>query len=355
MSSIQSLSRFLAAALLVAAGVFWTGCDSSGGSMSPAQGQFTLRLTDAPAQLDSAVVTVDRVDLVSSDAEDEMDDDDGDDDGEDEEEGESEETEGVITLTDSTQQIDLLRLQGGITETLADVTVPEGEYTQLRFVLGDENYVITTEGAKQSLQVPSGKQSGIKIVLPEVEIENDGDRLAVTLDFDVEESFVQQGNGQYLFKPTIKVKSVSVDGQPVQAISAEGAISAATSNSVSVDSIPFALGAQTEYEGVSGASGLQAGQSIEVEGTLLDDGTFEAREVSVEDDEIERSITAPVQSVSSSDSTLAQLGVTMRVTDSTEFDDEGSLGDVASGGRVETEYIFDGADRIATEIENEDD
>lgn len=341
MRVFQNANRF-AIGFVVVAGLFlWGGCDSTG-DLSTAEGQFTLRLTDAPAALDSAVVTVDRVNLVSEEAE--------------EEEDEDEEAEGVITLTDSARTIDLLQLQNGVTETLATTTVPEGEYTQLRFVLGSENYVVV-DGTQQSLQVPSGQQSGIKIVLPEVEVENDGDQLEVTLDFDVEESFVQQGNGQYLFKPTIQVKSVSVNGESVETVEVDGAVSSASSSSVEVDSIPFSITDHTEFDGDGGASApadLEVGQVVEVEGTFLEDGTLEARELDAEDDdEVERSITAPIQAVG--DSSFTVVGVSMTVDEDTEFDDDTGLSALEAGHRVEVDYEFRDGARVALEVEHEGD
>ncbi|MFB6231824.1 MAG: DUF4382 domain-containing protein [Salinibacter sp.] len=333
--------------LLVAAGflVWMVGCDSTG-NVSTGQGQFTLKLTDAPADLDRAVVTVDRVELVTGDADEEEEDDDGDDD-----------EEGIITLMDTSRQINLLKLQDGVTTTLADTTVPEGEYTQLRFVLGDENYVVA-DGDRQNLQVPSGKQSGIKIILPDVEVENDGDRLSVTLDFDVEESFVRAGaSGKYLFKPTVKVKSVSVNGESIETVEVEGAVSGASGESVSVDSIGFSVTDQTEFDGDDGATSvadLQSGQAIEVEGTRLDDGSLRAREVDVEDDdEVERSITAPVEALG--DDSLTLLGVPVEVTNGTEFEDDRRLEGLSPGDRVEVNYEFREGSRIALEIEDEDD
>ena len=348
-----------ALSLLIAVGLVWVGCDTSGSMTGPAQGSFTLELTDDPADLDSAVVTIDRVNLVSEDAEGDGEDTD---DGDDDDEGEDDE-EGIITLTEETRTVDLLRLQNGVTSTLArEVTVPEGEYTQLRFVLKDStgaHYVITNSGEKQTLQVPSGAKSGIKIVLPgEVEVEDDGDQLAVTLDFDAEESFVETGNGQHIFKPTIRVESVFVNGQSVQTISMEGAVSSASASAVSVDSINFAVTDRTEFDGDNGASSpadLQAGQVVEVEGTIREDGTYEALELEVEgDDEVERSLTAPLDAVSPSDRTFTQLGVVFQVTDNTEFDDDNGLSALESGARVETEYTLDGQ-RIVTEVEREDD
>jgi hypothetical protein len=305
-------------------------------------------------------VTVDRVELVGEDAEDEDgdDSDDGsDDDGSDDDNGDDDGEDGITTLTDSTRQIDLLQLQDGNTALLADgVTVPEGEYSQLRFVLGSENYVVV-DGSRQALEVPSAQQSGIKIILPEVEIENDGDRLEVTLDFDVEESFIDQGNGTYRFKPTIKVKNVFVNGNSVETVSVEGLVTAvdAGAGTVAVDSIPFTTTSKTEFDDVASLGALSTGQHVEVEGTLPDDGAaLEAREVDVEDDEeVERSITARIEGLG--DQTLALLGVTVRVTDTTEFDDGGGFGALETGTRVEVDYTFQNGARVATEIETEDD
>jgi hypothetical protein len=281
------------------------------------------------------------------------DDDNGEDDNGDDDDGDD---DGPITLTDETRQIDLLQLQDGNTELLADgISVPEGEYSQLRFVLGDENYVVVDD-RRQMLQVPGGQQSGIKIILPEVEIENDGDRLEVTLDFDVDESFIEQGNGDYRFKPTIKVKNVFVNGNSIETVSVEGRVTAvdAGAGTVAVDSISFATTSRTEYDDVASLGALSMGQHVEVEGTVPSDGAApEAREVDVEDDEeLERSITARIQSLG--DQSLTVLGVAVQVTADTEFDD-GGFDALQTGTRVEVEYEFRDGTRVATEIEAEDD
>lgn len=86
------------------------------------------------------------------------------------------------------------------------------------------------------------------------------------------------------------------------------------------------------------------------------DDSLEAPEIEVQDDdEPERSITAQIKSLSPSDSLLAQLGVTIRVTNTTEFDDDEGLSGFESGSRVETDYVFREGNRVATEIENEED
>ena len=357
MTTVQNWTRLIAGLLVGVGMLLAAGCDSTGSSSGSAQGAFTLRLTDAPADLDSAVVTVDRVELVGEDTDDN---DDGEDDGTDDDEsdddaadGDDEREEGIITLTDSTRQIDLLRYQDGNTALLADdVTVPAGEYSQLRFVLGNENYVVLDDGSRPSLSVGSQE---IKIILPEVEVENDGDRLEVTLDFDVEDSFIEQGNGDYRLKPTIKVKNVFVNGNAIETVSVEGPVTAveAGAGTVAVDSINFATTPNTEFDDGTSLSTLSVGQYVGVEGTIASDGSvLEAREIEVEDDE-ERSITARIEALG--DRSLTVLGTTIEVTDNTEFDDDGGFGGLQTGTRVEVDYTVQDGIRVAIEIEEEDD
>jgi hypothetical protein len=358
----QFLTRIIAGALVLSGVLFWAGCDS-GGTGSTAQGDFTLRLVDAPADLDSAVVTVNRVELFTEDgvSDDENGDDDSEDDDDSGDDDSGDDDENTLTLTEETRQLDLLQLQNGNEEILADeVTVPEGEYTQLRLVLGSDNYVVVN-GEQQMLQVPSGQQSGIKIILPEVEIENDGDQIDLTLDFDVEDSFIEQGNGTYRFKPTIKVKDVFVNGQSIETVSVEGLVTSvdAGNGGISVEEVAFTTTTATEIEGdnVSALGDFSEGQYVEVEGTLLEDGTAEAREIETEESDDERSITARVESKTSTEQeqSLTLLGVAIQVTSNTEFDDS-SFGVLEAGDRVEVDYTVDSNNnRLATQIENEGD
>jgi len=83
----------------------------------------------------------------------------------------------------------------------------------------------------------------------------------------------------------------------------------------------------TAFDGdneTSSPSALQVGQIVDVEGSMGSDGSREALEIAVEDDEPERSITARIESVSPGDS-ITPLGGTIRVTGSTEFDDDEEL------------------------------
>ena len=104
---------------------------------------------------------------------------------------------------------DLLELTGGITVLLADNDVPSGRINQIRLVLGENNTVVV-DGQTHDLQTPSAQQSGLKInVNQEVEANL---QYEFILDFNVHESIVEQGNGNYLLTPVIRASLVNETG-----------------------------------------------------------------------------------------------------------------------------------------------
>jgi hypothetical protein len=332
--------RFLLPFVVLSAALLIAACDSGGDSAGDADestGRLTVLLTDNPAALDSAIVTVRRIDLVPDDA---IDDGDEDDDNE------------ILRIPVEERPIDLLQLQDGVTTTLADVEIPAGDYEQIRLVLGETNYVVAN-GQRQDLQVPSGQQSGIKILLPDgVEVENDGDRIELTLDFDVHDSFVLRGNGRYLFKPTVRVRDARINGVAMEMVSVEGTVTSVDPDAgqVAVETVAFETTRRTELDDIESLSDLAVGDFVEVEGVVRDDRLI-ALEIEREDDE-ERSMTARLEDVTSSSVTL--LGVTIAVNTETDVDD-GDLDDLEIGDRVEVEFVIrDDGSRLATEIDREE-
>lgn len=111
---------------------------------------------------------------------------------------------------DGFEQINLLDLQGGLTEPLiTDEEVPAGNYTELRLIIDTENSFVkkeSTADAQYTLAVPSGEQSGLKLK---------GDFLVAadtttnfTIDFDVRKSIVDpQGNAlaDFMLKPSLRL------------------------------------------------------------------------------------------------------------------------------------------------------
>ena len=123
----------------------------------------------------------------------------------------------VVASPDETY--DLLDLVNGVREELGIAELPVGHYTQMRLIIGDApdnginisseshphaNYIIDSADTYHELKVPSGLQTGIKIVNG-FDI-NANETTELILDFDAMRSVVKAGaSGQWLLKPTIKV------------------------------------------------------------------------------------------------------------------------------------------------------
>jgi hypothetical protein len=111
----------------------------------------------------------------------------------------------------------LLALTNGKDTLLADATIPAGTISQIRLVLGDNNYIVTTTGEKIALKTPSAQESGLK-----VQIHQDvagGILYRLTLDFDVARSIVFAGNsGQVLLKPVLRILSFLPSGGDIKGV-----------------------------------------------------------------------------------------------------------------------------------------
>ncbi len=169
-----------------------TGCDSAEpASETRQESHIRVLLTDALAdEIVEAHVIIERLELIGQ-------------------------GERVTLLADEAQPFDLLTLQDGVTAPLADLDIPDGTYTQLRVIVNEAASVLFEDGTVETLKVPSGSQSGIKIPLPALELNEDV--VEVTLDFDVSQSFVKRGNSGkgYIFKPVLKPLAVVINGEAV--------------------------------------------------------------------------------------------------------------------------------------------
>ncbi|MDF2436063.1 MAG: starch-binding domain-like protein [Bacteroidota bacterium] len=111
------------------------------------------------------------------------------------------------SLPTQTGIYNLLDLQNNITTVLATGTnIPAGNVSQIRLILGSNNTVMLRDSTIYDLKIPSSEQSGIKINV-NTAIPPAG-TVTVTLDYDADKSVNQEGNGDYIMKPVIKVLSV---------------------------------------------------------------------------------------------------------------------------------------------------
>jgi len=182
-------SATLAVALTGALLITLAGCGIGGGNDT---GRLSLSLTDKKTnEYDHVFVTIKQIDVH---AENDM--------------------EGSwTTIAQPNRTIDLMTLANGVRQQLALVDLSSGYYTQMRLIIGDQaendtfdfaNYVVDKEGVSHEMKIPSGMQTGVKLVQGFTINENGTTEL--TLDFDASRSVVVAGkSGKYLLKPTIHV------------------------------------------------------------------------------------------------------------------------------------------------------
>lgn len=170
--------------------LFTLSCSESDNPVETSEGtgRITIYLTDSPAEFDSIIICISRVEIHKS----------GNDD-----------TSGWTVINDSLRYFDLLVLTNGATEVLGDTTLTAGKYTQIRLIVGDGSYVVDGED-KHDLIIPSGTQTGIKLN-HSFDIENDK-VYELLLDFNAERSIIVTGNGTYKLKPVIRVIPVVISG-----------------------------------------------------------------------------------------------------------------------------------------------
>ena len=150
---------------------------------------------------------------------------------------------------------DLLELTGGKSAILIDdYEVLAGELSQMRMILGDNNYVVKGED-EFPLKTPSAQQSGLKLKINQT-LEA-GYLYSFVLDFDVAKSIVDAGNSDnIILKPVINASLEAASGI------IKGVISPSdfqTEVSVMVDGESISTYANTENGGAFMLYGVFAG------------------------------------------------------------------------------------------------
>ena len=176
---------------------FLFACGGGGGGSDGGTGTLSVALTDSSCGSYAAIyVTIDEVQVNQSDN------------------GNS----GWRTVATPMKTYNLLKLINGVTEVLGSNELATGVYHQIRLIIGKiaesenningvphpyANYVVFDDGSEEPLKIPSGYNTGIKLVHNFEVVENNS--VELLLDFEACKSVVETGSGKYLLKPTIKV------------------------------------------------------------------------------------------------------------------------------------------------------
>lgn len=180
-SLMKRIAIFFSLLILVVV-VGAVGCsDSTAPADQAGSGEIRLFLVDAPGDFEQVNIVVTGVQVHRA--------------GEDS-------LAGWFTVSADTDTIDLLDYADGESFVLADSSVTAGAYTQIRLMIG-EGCTVVVDGQTHPLIVPSGMQTGLKIVHGFTVIE-DG-LFEATLDFDAERSVHVTGNDQYMLKPVVRM------------------------------------------------------------------------------------------------------------------------------------------------------
>ena len=177
------------ALLMLFATLALTSCSkNSNNTTAPGTGTMQVRMTDAPGVYQAVNLVIREVAVRR--------------------EG-SDSTSGWQLLHPDSASYDLLLLRNGVFTTIGSSLLPAGHYTQIRLKLSPGSTIVV-DGVTYPLTVPSGLQSGLKIV-GDFDVPSGG-LMDVALDFDVSRSIIQTGNGAYKLKPVVKAMPFTLAG-----------------------------------------------------------------------------------------------------------------------------------------------
>lgn len=163
-------------------------CDSldKDENISEGMAKVNIFLVDAPASFDEVWVEVVAIEVLPK--------------------GEREENGNAwlnLPYEQNDRKINLLTLTGGNAANLGSIEVPAGEISQIRLILGEDNYLISN-GDRIDLRTPSAQQSGLKLKIDKPI--QAGLSYDLVIDFDVARSIVRAGNsGQFILRPVLRV------------------------------------------------------------------------------------------------------------------------------------------------------
>ena len=196
------MKKILFTILAVASVVMLSGCSELfNNDQADGKSRLVIKITDDPfdiSYIESATVTITKVEIRRTG--------DGVPDG-----------NPFMVLSDDTVTIDLIDLRNGLTETLIDMEIEDGEYDLVRLYVMEAGLKLKDIEDPYKVKVPSGGQTGIKIFIsPALNVSGDLTE-ELLLDVDLSRSFVLRGNmdqnNGFIFKPVIRAANMTTAGR----------------------------------------------------------------------------------------------------------------------------------------------
>lgn len=185
----------------IAGSTYFISCnkDTTNSTTGTGTSPFYVRMTDDPADIyDSVIVDVQSVEIKNDGG-------------------------ATIMLNANPGLYNLLDYANGNDTLIASADVPSVTVSQIRLILGPNNYVVVG-GIRYPLKTPSAQQSGLKLNVHAAL--TPGVAYILKLDFDAARSIVVTGAGDYILKPVIRVVSTATGGSITGVISPLAALPA---------------------------------------------------------------------------------------------------------------------------------
>jgi hypothetical protein len=157
----------------------------------------------------------------------------------------------AVTLKVNPGIYNLLNFSNGLDTLIATGSLDVEKVEQIRLILGPNNTVVKN-GTTYTLSTPSAQQSGLKLQVHQ-QLQA-GVAYYVLLDFDANQSIVEEGNGSYSLKPVIRTIETALSGSIKGKISPTGVAANVTASSGS-NSYSSVVNANSDFI----ISGLPAG------------------------------------------------------------------------------------------------
>lgn len=186
----------------------------------------SIRLTDAPGPYSAVNVNIQGVEIKGS--------------------GNS----APVLLNVNAGMYNLLDFANGVDTLIATGNLNPTKVSQIRLILGPNNSVVKN-GVTYPLATPSAEESGLKLQVHHYL--QAGVAYQVLLDFDANQSIVEQGNGSYSLKPVIRTVETALSG------SIKGKVYPAVAAGVTAISNGVSYSSQTNSTGDFIIKGVPAG------------------------------------------------------------------------------------------------